>query len=75
MGGYLCIARSTSSNLLLWMGYSHPVGIAIALAVTFEAAVMLLRKRPPVMALRDYSAVVTAWLLSVAIPHTLHGGF
>lgn len=41
---------------------------AIALAVTFEAAVMLLRKRPPVMALRDYSAVVTAWLLSVAIP-------
>ncbi|WP_434566042.1 electron transport complex subunit RsxD [Vibrio chagasii] len=41
---------------------------AIALAVIFEAAVMLLRKRPPVMALRDYSAVVTAWLLSVAIP-------
>lgn len=41
---------------------------AIGLAIGFEAIVMLMRKRNPVSALRDYSAVVTAWLLAVAIP-------
>ncbi|XAW90166.1 electron transport complex subunit RsxD [Vibrio sp. CDRSL-10 TSBA] len=41
---------------------------AIAVALLLEAGVMLLRKRPVSFALRDYSAVVTAWLLAVAIP-------
>ncbi len=41
---------------------------AIILAIGFEALVMLARKRKPVSALRDYSAIVTAWLLAVAIP-------
>ncbi|WP_428772042.1 electron transport complex subunit RsxD [Vibrio sp.] len=42
--------------------------IAILFALTLEASIMLLRKRPPAMALRDNSALVTAWLLAVAIP-------
>jgi len=41
---------------------------AIIVALTFEAAVMKLRRRPAGIALRDYSAIVTAWLLAVAIP-------
>ncbi|GHX73511.1 electron transport complex subunit RsxD [Vibrio cholerae] len=42
--------------------------LAISVAVALEAGIMLLRKRSPISALRDYSAVVTAWLLAVAIP-------
>ncbi|USD66101.1 electron transport complex subunit RsxD [Vibrio sp. SCSIO 43136] len=41
---------------------------ALLLAVLMEGAVMLLRKRNPIGALRDNSAFVTAWLLAVAIP-------
>lgn len=41
---------------------------AIVVALMFEAGVMLMRKRPILPALSDYSAVVTAWLLAVAIP-------
>ncbi|MDR9829937.1 electron transport complex subunit RsxD [Vibrio sp. FNV 38] len=44
------------------------LAFAITVAVLLEGIVMLIRKRPPTMALRDYSAVVTAWLLAVAIP-------
>src|SRR5690606_7014806 len=42
--------------------------MAITLALSLEALVMLLRKRSPARALRDNSALVTAWLLAVAIP-------
>lgn len=42
--------------------------LAIVIALSLEAAVMLLRKRAPMSALRDNSALVTAWLLAVAIP-------
>lgn len=41
---------------------------AIIVALLFEAAVMKLRRRPLRMALKDHSAIVTAWLLAVAIP-------
>lgn len=44
------------------------LALAISVALLLEAGVMLLRKRPVRSALRDYSAVVTAWLLAVAIP-------
>ncbi|KEY91196.1 electron transport complex protein [Candidatus Photodesmus blepharus] len=37
-------------------------------ALFLETLVMLARKRPPTTALRDNSALVTAWLLAVAIP-------
>ncbi|MGF1908086.1 electron transport complex subunit RsxD [Vibrio kasasachensis] len=42
--------------------------MAIVIALGLEAMVMLLRKRPPMSALRDNSALVTAWLLAIAIP-------
>lgn len=42
--------------------------IAIAIALSLEALVMVARKRPAMSALRDNSALVTAWLLAVAIP-------
>ncbi len=42
--------------------------LALVVAVLFESIMMLLRRRSPVSALRDYSVLVTAWLLAVAIP-------
>ncbi|KOO14508.1 electron transporter RnfD [Vibrio xuii] len=42
--------------------------LAIVIGLTLEALVMLARKRPPMSALRDNSALVTAWLLAIAIP-------
>lgn len=41
---------------------------AVLLAVVFEAGIMLLRKRPVSFYLKDYSAVVTALLLGLALP-------
>jgi electron transport complex protein RnfD len=42
--------------------------LAILFALGFEAAIMTLRKRPVTFYLGDYSAVVTAMLLGMAIP-------
>ncbi|WP_154115811.1 electron transport complex subunit RsxD [Vibrio cincinnatiensis] len=42
--------------------------LAITIAIMLEASVMRLRKRSPLMAIRDHSALVTAWLLAIAIP-------
>ncbi len=42
--------------------------MAIALALGFETAVLKLRKRPVGFYLRDYSAVLTALLLGMALP-------
>lgn len=42
--------------------------LAIAIALLFESLVMMLRKRHPLSAIRDNSALVTTWLLAVAIP-------
>lgn len=42
--------------------------LAIVIALSLEAGVMLLRKRNPTRSLSDYSALVTAWLLAIAIP-------
>ena len=44
------------------------LAMAIVIALGLEALVMVARKRPPMSALRDNSALVTAWLLAVAIP-------
>ncbi|MEJ2059237.1 MAG: electron transport complex subunit RsxD [Gammaproteobacteria bacterium] len=44
------------------------LGIAVAAAVGFEALMLVIRRRPVQPALSDYSAVVTAWLLAIAIP-------
>lgn len=42
--------------------------LALAVGLSLEALVMVCRKRSPISALRDNSAVVTAWLLAIAIP-------
>lgn len=42
--------------------------LALLIAVCLESIVMILRKRSPQAGLKDYSALVTAWLLAVAIP-------
>lgn len=42
--------------------------LAIVIGLGLEALVMLTRKRHPMSALRDNSALVTAWLLAIAIP-------
>ncbi len=44
------------------------VVLGIVLALAFEAAVMKLRKRPAAFYLNDYSAVLTALLLGLALP-------
>ncbi|KHT45726.1 electron transport complex subunit RsxD [Vibrio sinaloensis] len=42
--------------------------LALAVGLSLEALVMVCRKRSPMSALRDNSAIVTAWLLAIAIP-------
>ncbi|MGR5179161.1 electron transport complex subunit RsxD [Vibrio mediterranei] len=44
------------------------LSVALIVGLLLEAGVMLMRKRAPATALRDYSALVTAWLLAIAIP-------
>ncbi|GAM65856.1 electron transport complex protein rnfD [Vibrio ishigakensis] len=44
------------------------VVFAILVAWTFESIVMLMRKRSPIVALRDNTALLTALLLALAIP-------
>ncbi|MFZ5602621.1 MAG: electron transport complex subunit RsxD [Pseudomonadota bacterium] len=46
------------------------IALACAIAVGCEAAVLKLRHKPIAFYLRDYSAVVTALLLAIAIPPT-----
>jgi electron transport complex protein RnfD len=41
---------------------------ALLLVTVFESAIMLIRKRSPLSALRDGSAWLTGWLLAIAIP-------
>lgn len=56
---------------LIWYfgsGVLFNILISIALALGFETAMLLARKRPLEPFLSDYSAVVTAWLLALAIP-------
>ena len=42
--------------------------LAILCAVAFEALALKLRGRDPLPYLKDYSAIVTAWLLALALP-------
>lgn len=56
--------------LIYFFGWGPLINVvfAITLAVVFEAAVLILRKRPVGFYLKDYSAVVTALLLALALP-------
>ncbi|MBK8508005.1 MAG: electron transport complex subunit RsxD [Candidatus Competibacteraceae bacterium] len=56
---------------LIWFfGWGVLVNLALAtsIALAAEAAMLLARGKPAVVQLNDYSAVVTAWLLAVALP-------
>jgi Na+-translocating ferredoxin:NAD+ oxidoreductase subunit D len=44
------------------------IALATATALAAEAAMLKIRKRPIAPFLSDYSAVITAWLLALAIP-------
>lgn len=68
MGSAVCITRLIRPDLLFGWGTLIQLGFAIILGLLLEAGVMLARKRHPMSALRDNSAIVTAWLLAVAIP-------
>jgi Na+-translocating ferredoxin:NAD+ oxidoreductase subunit D len=55
----------------VWMfggGILVTIALATATALAAEAAMLKLRKRPIAPFLSDYSAVITAWLLALAIP-------
>ncbi|MGK0440982.1 MAG: electron transport complex protein RnfD [Pseudohongiellaceae bacterium] len=56
--------------LTLFFGWGTLINLAIAipLALVFETAVLKIRKRPIGFYLGDYSAVVTAVLLAIALP-------
>lgn len=56
--------------MTLFFGYGTLINIiwASILALVLEAGVMLLRGRPPLFYLRDCSALVTAFLLALALP-------
>jgi len=45
--------------------------LSILFAVTLEAAALLLRKRPVLVFLGDFSAVVTGWLFALTLPPLL----
>ena len=56
---------------LIWFfGWGVLVNLALATAVALlaEAVMLAMRGRPLMLHLGDYSAVVTAWLLAVALP-------
>lgn len=56
---------------LFWVfgwGVLVQLGLAIAVALLAEAAMLLARGRPVGQHLGDYSAVVTAWLFALCIP-------
>ncbi|MCP5325775.1 MAG: electron transport complex subunit RsxD [Oceanospirillaceae bacterium] len=57
--------------LLTWFfgpGHLIQIGIAAITALACEALVMVLRKRPVLFYLKDYSALLTAVLLALALP-------
>lgn len=67
----VCLAALPGLLLLTWFyGWGNLINVvwAVLLAVGFEALIMKLRGRPVGFYIGDYSAVVTAVLLGLAIP-------
>ncbi|GAB2880351.1 electron transport complex subunit RsxD [Microbulbifer echini] len=69
----LQVAAATAPGVLamvIYFGIGVLINIALAIitALLCEAAVMKLRNRPVAFYLRDYSALVTALLLGIALP-------
>ena len=66
----LCAMAPGIAALVWFFGWGVPVNIAIATGVALlaETALLAMRGKPLAPHLGDYSAVVTAWLLAVALP-------
>jgi len=65
------LALLPGTAMLLWLfgiGVLTNVLLAIGFCLAGEAAVLRLRRRPLALHLGDFSAVVTGWLLGVALP-------
>lgn len=72
--GLVLVALVPGTLAMFWyFGWGVLINIALATltAVVAEAAVLLARRRDPRPALQDLSAVVTAWLLALALPPLL----
>ena len=56
--------------LTYYFGWGSLINLVLAtsMAIAMEALVMVVRKRPVSFYIKDYSAVVTAFLLAIAIP-------
>ena len=63
-------------TLTWFFGFGTLINIlyASAVALAVEALILSIRKRPIGFFLRDGSALVTAWLLALALPPTRPGG-
>ena len=72
--GLVLLALVPGTLAMLWFfgwGILINLGIAIITAVAAEAAVLRLRGREVTSTLMDLSAIVTAWLLALALPTLL----
>ncbi|MCG6942722.1 MAG: electron transport complex subunit RsxD [Thiohalocapsa sp.] len=70
----VCLALVPGTAALVWFfGWGVLINMALAtvFAVAAEAAVVKLRGRPVLPAIRDYSAVVTALLFALTVPPTI----
>jgi len=68
---YVLLATLPGLVALTWnFGWGSLINILLAsiVAVACEAAIVAVRKRPVIFYLRDYSALVTAFLLGLALP-------
>ena len=72
--GMVLLALVPGTLAMVWYfgwGVIINIGIAIASALFAEAAMLRVRGRPVAATLIDLSAVVTAWLLALALPPLL----
>ncbi len=65
---YALLPGTAVATYFFGWGVLINIGLAIAFGLTLEAGVLALRNRPLRPTLSDYSTVVTAWLLGLALP-------
>lgn len=65
---YALVPGTLAMSWYFGWGVLVNVLLAVGLAVSFEAVMLLARRRPVLPALNDYSAVVTGWLFALALP-------
>ena len=63
-----CVPGLAALTLSFGVGSIINVALACLFCVGFEAAILAMRKQPVAFYLKDYSAVVTAFLLGMALP-------